>query len=84
MLHTWIFADLLCTKMRGDALSCANARGSSALQVGANRWEYDYAKIEGSFRKLAVPESSQYDEEAYSEALTESLEATKRFVMHTT
>ena len=52
-------------------------------QVGANRWEYDYAKLEGCFRKLAAPDPSQHDEEAYSEALAESLEATKRFVMHT-
>jgi hypothetical protein len=51
--------------------------------VGANRWEYDYAKLEGAFRKLAVPDPSQFDEQAYSEALTESLDATKRFVMHT-
>jgi len=57
---------------------------NESLQVGANRWEYDYAKLEGSFRKLATPNPSQYDDEAYSEALTESLEATKRFVMHTT
>ena len=53
------------------------------LQVGANRWEYDHAKLEGAFRRLAVPESSQYDEEAYSEALTDCLEAIKRFIMHT-
>lgn len=32
---------------------------------------------------LAVPEPAQYDEEAYSEALTECLEAIKRFIMHT-
>ncbi len=51
--------------------------------MGANRWEYDYAKLEGTFRKLAVPDPSQYDEQAYSEALTESLDATKCFVMHT-
>ncbi|CAK0780416.1 hypothetical protein CVIRNUC_005046 [Coccomyxa viridis] len=52
-------------------------------QVGANRWEYDHAKLEGAFRRLAVPDSSQYDEEAYSEALTDCLEAIKRFIMHT-
>ncbi len=75
---------LPCGRVRHNAVSCVSTRQSSVLQVGANRWEYDYAKIQGSFRKLDVPESSQYDEEAYSEALTESLEATKRFVMHTT
>ena len=53
------------------------------LQVGANRWEYDHAKLEGAFRRLAVPNPSQYDEEAYSEALTDCLEAIKRFIMHT-
>lgn len=31
-----------------------------------------------------MPDPSRYDEEAYTEALAESLEATKRFVMHTT
>ena len=66
--------------------SCHVCTGGASIapQVGANRWEYDHAKLEGSFRKLAVPEPSQYDEEAYTEALAESLEATKRFVMHTT
>ena len=68
--------------MELSRLSSCQAVGF-ALQVGANRWEYDHAKLEGSFRKLAAPTPLQFDEEAYTEALAECLEATKRFVMHT-
>ena len=72
-----------CSRLLRDA-TCHALILTDSLQVGSNRWEYDHAKLEGSFRKLAAPNSSQYDDEAYNEALAESLEATKRFVMHTT
>lgn len=75
--------DGIAAEVAHASLESAAKKSLAWLQVGANRWEYDYAKLEGAFRELAAPDPSQYDEQAYSEALTESLDATKRFVMHT-